>query len=121
MERAIWLNKEKNVATEVYLENPNDPAEIKKYVMCDFFDASAYRIGRTLYRIIVDDDGWPREQDDKDSEVSAIASFGTPLMYGNLLIFCQSGNELVGLGDDDIRNIWRRLVVIPRSGLVLVI
>ena len=119
--KALLLDKKTNTVQVIEMD-PNNKRDIKKYLCCEYFDAPLHKIGHHQYRILADDNGWPMgDEEDPDQQISAIASFGSPLIYGNLLFLKQDGEELVGLSEEDIDNIVKHTTVLPNIGRVVII
>ena len=120
--QALLLNKAINQFQEVELSEDieKQAAEIRDLLQCSVFDAPLHQIGTGLYRILADDEGWPRVWDGiEDHRLAAQLANGEPMIYGNLLFVRQDGTLLAGLAAEDIANIRAHSEVLPRYGLVV--
>ena len=102
--------------------DPYDKKEMKKYLHCDFFDAPQHRIAMRPYRFLVDDNGWPMDEEDADSRVAVVTSFGHPILYGNVILLAPKDATLfMDLTDEDIETIKKHVTMLPGMGLVVIL
>ena len=119
--QSLFLNKKSNTISIIDID-PDKRNDVKKYLECDNWDAPLHRIGQVQYRILVDDNSWPLDDVlNSDELISVMSSQGSPIMYGSLLFFRYDGLKLTELQEEDVKNITKHTVTLPRTGLVVVL
>lgn len=76
---------------------------------CSYIDIVKRKIGRKWFNVMCDDEGLFRSP----QKISAVDNYGKAMFVGNLMFFHDDGEgNLVGLSDDDIAYIKRRITKI---------
>lgn len=118
--RALLFDKRAEIIQEVIVD-PKTVSTMQKYIKSDYIDMRPNKIGHFQYVIAVGDLNTGSRNDETEERTSAMASFGVPLFYGNLLFFKQNGGEAEDITDEEINNIASHMTRIPQMGLVVII